>query len=85
MTSLHASDDLYRSLFSLLICERATIETETGKLWVLIQDRKREIPVEHIDDLEQRGWIELTGEDSVGVTTSGKYWVGRWGKRKGNR
>jgi nitrate reductase NapAB chaperone NapD len=79
--SLHASDEVYRSLFALRICEQASIESETGKLWVLIEDRKREIPIEHIDELEQRGWVVLQGVDEARITEQGLYWLNRWGTR----
>jgi hypothetical protein len=63
---VQTSDDVFRSLFSLRICERASIESETGKLWVLIGDKKREIPIEHIDEMESRGWV-LMAFDARGI------------------
>lgn len=36
-----------------------------------------------IDELEKRGWIELTAENKVGITDAGVYWLVRWMKRKG--
>jgi ribosomal protein S19E (S16A) len=79
--TLHASDEVFYSLFALKICERASIESETGKLWVLINDKKREIPIEHIDELEERGWVAMEGDDCVRITEKGDYWLDRWGKQ----
>lgn len=78
---VQTSDDVFRSLFSLRICERASIESETGKLWVLIGDKKREIPIEHIDEMEQRGWVQMVGVDEVKITDKGIYWLNKWGKK----
>lgn len=84
-TTLPASDDLFRSLFAIRICERAAIEEPTGTLFVEIQGKPMVIPIEHIDELEAREWIRHVGENVTDITDKGVYWLEKWGKRMAKR
>lgn len=52
-------------------------ETVQGK-------REWAIPVEMLDFIEAKGWVEI-GEAGPVVTDRGRYWLGRWFKRRTKR
>jgi len=54
------------------------LRTGDGRLAVDVPGAEvQPVPAGVLDDLEERGWIDLAGEEPA-LTEKGRYWLSRW-------
>lgn len=75
-----ADDTAHLLVLALSLGERFTVEA--GELHVTLPDGSGRVPQRYLDELEARGWVALTGEDSAAVTESGQWHLQKWMRRK---
>lgn len=83
-----ADPRVYLVLLSLVDCDRAAIDAETGEVWVgNTADRVRwTIDPAHLDTLIELKWVDDgRAHDELHVTPQGHYWLSRFLKLNGGR
>jgi hypothetical protein len=67
----------------LELCRGVQFSTEGGVMAVRVPDpvtgwRWVEVAGAALDELVEKGWVELVGEDEIEATERGVYWARRW-------